>query len=138
MLNANCDFSMDLMFNYVAKTGNAGVWGGKFLSLPAVDRRGARLPGYLDRRSQRSAGADAAAIISRFYLAVKEDILNEPSWETKLARIVDAQWSTWMFDHWPWCLTWALVLFEKRSNERGSRGRARRLVHVWPNLTVFF
>ena len=138
MLNANRDFSMDLMFNYVAKTGNAGVWGGKFLSLPGRIEEERDYPGTWIGEVSGLQARYAPAIISRFYLAVKEDILNEPSWETKLARIVDA---TVDMDVRSLAMvpTWALVLFEKLIERKREQGvDAVSVKDVWPNLTVFF
>ena len=138
MLTANRRFSMDLMFNYVALTGNARIGGGRFLSLPGRIEEDPAFPGTWIGEVSGLQARYAPAVVSRFYQAVGDDVLNEPSWERKLERIVDA---TIDMDVRTLAMvpTWALVLFERliaRKRERGER--AESLLDVWPNLTVFF
>lgn len=138
MLNANRRFSMDLMFNYVARTGKARVWGGKFLSLPGRIEEEPDHPGTFIGEVSGLQARYAPALINRFYQAVGEDVLNEPSWERKLDRIVDA---TVNMDVRSLAMvpSWALVLFEKliaRKREQGAD--ATSVMDVWPNLTVYF
>ncbi len=138
MLNANRRFSMDLMFNYVATTGKARVWGGKFLSLPGRIEDDLNYPGTLIGEVSGLQARYAPPIISKFYLAPGDDILNEKSWEKKLERIVN---TTIDMDIRSLAMvpTWALVLFEKLIARKREQGfDATCVKDVWPNLTVFF
>ncbi len=138
-LMANKRFSMGIMYNYVARTGNLKFLGGKFLSLPGrIDEDPAHPGTYIGEVSGLQARY-APAFVQKYAQAVTNETLFIPNWEEKLDAIVR---QTVSMDVRTAAMvpTWALVLFEQLLDRYShSTGRRAETVRdIWPNFRVFF
>lgn len=138
-LLANKRFSMGIMYNYIARTGNLKFLGGKFLSLPGRIDQDPEHPGtYIGEVSGLQARY-APAVVQKFAQAVPNETLFIPNWEDKLDAIVR---QTVAMDVRSAVMTptWALILFEQLL-ERYTKVtglRAETVRDVWPNFRVCF
>jgi hypothetical protein len=138
-LLANKRFSMGMLYNYIAQTGDARCLRGRFLSLPGRVAEDPNFPGTWVGEVSGLLARHAPRFVSRFLQAVPNETLNLTSWEAKLNAIVE---QTLAMDIRSVVMvpTWALVFFEQllARYSRVTGRRADSIADVWPNFRLFF
>ncbi|RMF53429.1 MAG: GH3 auxin-responsive promoter [Bacteroidetes bacterium] len=139
MLRYNRRYSLASAFHYLTRSGDLRLWGGRFLSVPGSVEEDPRYPGTYVGEVSGLQALYAPAFVRRWYQAIPNEVLFQPSWEKKLDAIVER---TVGMDIRAIAMvpSWALVLFRRVIDRYNTLHgtRATTLAEVWPNLQVYF